>query len=483
MAQSKNLAVKDLRLDLNNYRTVKQSSEIRAIHALIAIETDWFWELMRSLITDGYLPVETVVVQKSGQKFVVKEGNRRVAALKLVFGYVKRAQFDLPDDILEMIDDVTPAWKNANDQVPCTVYSESEGTIVDRVVSLIHGKKEKAGRSNWSSIAKARHNRDENGASEPALDMLEKYLKVGQNLTHAGRDRWAGSYPHSVLDEALKTLAPRLGLASAKLLAGAYPNIATHRAGVEDLVRDIGLGLIEFKKLRSKTSDFALAYGLPPPVAPPSPAPFAPSPASGAKSSSSSGSAKPAESAPSPSGSPVAGSPTAPAPQASPAPSPTPVAAINTGKAVMKTLEIFAPKGAANGKLVALIEEARSLQLSKHPHAFCFLLRCMFELSAKVYCDHHAGKAGAPTTLSKNGTDKTLLELLKGVANFMGAYDATKPAHKKLHGAITELSNPYSILSVKSLNQLMHSPDFSVSEQHIAVTFHNVYPLLEALSE
>ena len=65
MALSKYLAVNDLKLDLGNYRTVKQSSELKAIHALIAIETDWFWELMRSLLSDGYLPVETIVVQKT----------------------------------------------------------------------------------------------------------------------------------------------------------------------------------------------------------------------------------------------------------------------------------------------------------------------------------------------------------------------------------------------------------------------------------
>lgn len=478
MALSKYLAVNDLKLDLGNYRTVKQSSELKAIHALIAIETDWFWELMRSLLSDGYLPVETIVVQKNGEKFIVKEGNRRIAALKLAFGYVKRAQFDLPSDIDEMIAGTTKAWKDANEKVPCTVYAEADDAVVDRVVSLIHGKKEKAGRSNWASIAKARHNRDKNGASEPALDMLEKYLKVGQNLTHAGRDRWAGDYPYSVLDEALKLLAPRLGFGSAKLLAVSYPNIANHRNGVEDLIRDIGLSLIDFKKLRSKTVDFAEAYGLPPiPQPPPAPAPKSSSPTTGAN--------------PTPSTSPTAGTPSATptAPVSTPAPAgatshpQAPAAAINTGKAVINTLQMFSLKGAGNSKIVALLEEIRSLTLSKHPHAFCFLLRCMFELSAKVFCDQHVGKVGAPKAVEKSGQEKTLLELLKGVANYMGANDKNNPASKKLHGAMTELANPHSILSVKSLNQLMHSTDFAVSEQHIAVTFHNVYPLLEALNE
>ena len=479
MAQSKHLAVKELKLDLSNYRTVKQSNELAAIHAMIAIETDWFWELMRSLISDGYLPVETIVVQKVGAKHVVKEGNRRVAALKLIFGYVKRAQFDLPADILEMIKKVTKEWKEANEKVPCTVYSASESAIVDRVVSLIHGKQEKAGRSRWKSIAKARHNREENGASEPALDLLEGYLKIGQNLTHAWRDRWAGDYPHSVLDEALKALAPRLGFASAKLFAAAYPNISSHRAGVENLIRDIGLNLVDFKKIRNKNTDFAGPYGLPlpPPTStttPPASGPAAPAPGPTTSApSATTGAAKPATTAPGPS----------PNPAAAPAPAPAPAAAINTSKAVLKTLEMFTPKGLGRAKVVALLDEARSLNLAKQPHAFCFLLRCMMELSGKVYCDDHAGKVGAPTALQASGMERTLLDLLKGVTNYMGANDPNKPASKKLHGAMTELANPHSILSVKSLNQLMHGANFSISENHIAVTFHNVFPLLEAMNE
>ena len=54
---------------------------------------------------------------------------------------------------------------------------------------------------------------------------------------------------------------------------------------------------------------------------------------------------------------------------------------------------------------------------------------------------------------------------------------------KRLKGALTDLKNPDGILSVNSMNQLVHNPNFSVDGQHIAIVFHNIFPLLEALNE
>ena len=44
-----------------------------------------------------------------------------------------------------------------------------------------------------------------------------------------------------------------------------------------------------------------------------------------------------------------------------------------------------------------------------------------------------------------------------------------------LHGAMVELGNPNGFLSVTSLNQLVHNPNFSVDQTHIAVVFNNIF--------
>ena len=61
------LSVKQLKLDLNNFRTVPQKNEISAVHAMISINPDWFWALMESLLADGYHPTENIIVLKSGK--------------------------------------------------------------------------------------------------------------------------------------------------------------------------------------------------------------------------------------------------------------------------------------------------------------------------------------------------------------------------------------------------------------------------------
>jgi len=160
---------------------------------------------------------------------------------------------------------LSKAWKKENSRVPCAVYGSGEATLVDKIVSLTHGKGEKAGRAKWNAVARARHNRDKASASEPGLDLLEKYLKRGKNITPQESERWGGDYPLTVLDEAIQRVAPRLGFSSAPELAANYPGVGKHRDTVEAVLHDVGGEALTFLHIRSKTDDFAqLRYGIPP---------------------------------------------------------------------------------------------------------------------------------------------------------------------------------------------------------------------------
>jgi len=90
MPTMRNLSVDSLHLDLTNYRTIPQKDEIDAINALITIDSGWFWALMDSLLEDGYNPTENIIVLHSDGKYVVREGNRRIAILKIIFWICKR---------------------------------------------------------------------------------------------------------------------------------------------------------------------------------------------------------------------------------------------------------------------------------------------------------------------------------------------------------------------------------------------------------
>lgn len=239
--------ISKLSLDLSNYRTVPQPDETHAVQAMIAVSPDRFWALIESLLESGYLPTENVIVLRSSNpnSLTVKEGNRRVGALKLIHGFLPITSFDVPENIADSIKKVSGAWKKANLKVPCSIYAAKDAAIVDRIVDLAHGKGEKAGKDKWSSVARARHNREENRAKEPGLDLLEKYIEKGKNLTSTQSERWAGSYPLSVLDEMMRVWATRFGVKNPTELASAYPNKIQHRTALEEIMLDIGLGCVD----------------------------------------------------------------------------------------------------------------------------------------------------------------------------------------------------------------------------------------------
>ena len=186
MPETKSVSVRKLSVDLGNYRTVPQPNEVEAVAAMISTSPDRFWALTESLLKDGYLPTESVIavrgVRKKGD-LTVKEGNRRVAALKLIHGILPLDGLDVPDNIAAQIGEVSQGWCRDNLEVPCTIYEKKDAATVDRIVRLAHGKGEKAGRDQWNAVARARHNRDRNNASEPALDLLEKFLESSRHVT------------------------------------------------------------------------------------------------------------------------------------------------------------------------------------------------------------------------------------------------------------------------------------------------------------
>jgi hypothetical protein len=74
------------------------------------------------------------------------------------------------------------------------------------------------------------------------------------------------------------------------------------------------------------------------------------------------------------------------------------------------------------------------------------------------------------------------VDLLRDITKHLTNNNADKEKVKLLHGAMTELGRSEGLLSVTSLNQLIHNPRFSVAPFDIAVLFGNVFPLLEAMS-
>jgi hypothetical protein len=478
-------SVQELVIDLNNYRTVAQPDDIQAIQAMISIGSDEFWALMESLIDDGYLPTENIIVlevEGPPKHLLVKEGNRRAAALKLIHGHLPIANFPVPEEILKKINGIPPDWKLENAYVPCAIYPAEEATTVDKIVTLTHGKAEKAGRHNWNAVAHARHNRDFNKIPENALDLLEKYLVHGENLSKIQAKLWGGKYRLSVLDEALGILAQKFAMKNGAELAKTYPALP-NKFALDEVLRDIGVEIIGFPTVRAQ-KDWLDKY-LPPQNGTAS-SPTASTQASAAgPTSGSTGSNTGASQTQAGGASSSAAQATTTGASGTQTSSPTTkgvaAVAINDPRSVKRALKKFSPIGINRQKIVTLRNEATKLDLADNPIAFCFLLRSMFEISAKAYCEDHKSNGG-PSYTKPNGSYNTLEDVLRETAAHLTKNNSDMVMVKALHGAMTELAKKDSILSVTSMNQLVHNPTFAIVPSDIPTIFGHIFPLLEAMN-
>lgn len=496
MSKTEQLPVSDLSIDLYNFRTIPQQSELEAIHAMISISPDFFWGLMDSLLDDGYLPTENIiVVEGASGKNCVKEGNRRVASLKILLGLIDGTQFGLPQQIARRITNLSSTWIQQNSTVPCTIYGSSEEEVVDKIVTRTHGKGSKAGRDTWEAVARARHNRDKNGATEIALDLLERYLTHGKNFSQEQKTRWAGRYNLTVLEEAIKRISPRFGAPSSTELARQYPNIPSRKA-LDEIIYAIGTETLGFPEIRSR-NDFALRFGVPL---------LNPVPEASATYSDGDGDgdieSNPPSGGNSASGSPLGRTPGNSTPSGSSAGGNTSsasdevifannrtgggrtqAAATTDQRSVKKALRALKIYGVNRAKLETVRKEILKLKLKDNPIAFCFLLRSMFEISAKIYCQDRADQKGAPATAKSDGSDRTLSDTLRDIVSHLTQNKADKQMVRLLHGPLTEIQRHDGILSLTSMNQLVHNASFTISSTDIPTLFSNVFPLLEEMNK
>ncbi len=430
---------------------------------MIATDPKKFWGLMDSLLDFEYLPTENIIVlkDKGTGDHVVKEGNRRVACLKLIHASISDPSIELPPHIQGKVNSKDVEWLAQNLVVPCIVYPAKDESTVDRIVSMTHGKGQLASRDPWESIAKARHNRDMEGKSEPALELFEKYLVSARNYTTDQSERWSGSYPLTVLDEAMKKGSVRFGCKSAKELADMYPKIS-HVGVLNQLVYDVGQKVVETRDFRD-SDVFLDRYNLPDPTA-----------AGGGTSGGGTGGGGTGGGGTGGGGTGGGGTSGGGTGRG-----PSKAVPLNDPKSVKKVLSKYAPRGSDQAKLATLVNELKELNVEKTPHAFCFVLRSIFEIAAKQYATVYQ------INLTKSGgKEKTLLDLLRDASNHLTTgKPQMDPLVKRLHGGLQELANPHGFLSITSLNQLVHNPMFSAKSGDICVVFHNVFPFLEEITK
>ncbi len=453
MSIQKSLNVKSLYLDLKNYRSTPQKNEIEAVKSLIAASPDWFEGLLDSLIDNGYASLENIGILKDNGKSIVLECNRRIAAIKIIHGYIKLDNLRLSPKMRNKLTSVSADWIKNNMKVPCIIFNSTEEPILREIIARTHGTDDRAGRLTWDSISKARNSRDVLKNPEPELDLLEQIFRSGDCHTEDDARNWATKYPYTIYNESITSIVRILNISIYDLrdryAAGDIPEDTVKL--LEQVIADIGNKKITYKEIRDASrrvnKSFYVTYGFhalpetptigtPPPSTPPSTGPR------------------------------VGNAPE--------------IGSIRHCDKILKSLKTGHFKSDGASKLSTLLKELIRTNHDDTPNAFALLMRCFILTGTEIFCQDH----NIPLKNGK-GEEKNLITLIKDTHNYIVNHPpvntSIKDWKRELTMSLQVLTDEASLLSTACMNVIQHRRNASANPYSMRIAFANIQAFLNAL--
>jgi hypothetical protein len=445
----KPLKVGSLLLDLDNPRIIKATSQREALQKIIADQDMKLAVLAESIVEDGLNPMDRFLVLRSesdSNKFVVLEGNRRLAALKLLHNPNVLRDLEVRQPVRKRIEQAAKDFDvSAVEPVECYVVPD-RATGAMWIQQRHTGENEGSGIVNWSAVARSRFR-----GRDPALQALDLVINHG-DLKDADREKAASQqFPLTTLDRLLSTRAVRdligVEIDDAKLMTALPP--AEVIRPLKRLVLDLANKVVNVNDLKKKDQQVAYAKKLGKDLP---------------DLTKRSGAPQPIE---------TFDDAAFTTPMVKPKRKAKP-------KAVRRTM---IPKGCAlnvtNPKITEIYEELRRLPLADYPHAISVLFRVFLEQSTDIYLT----TAGIPLTLSlappaPRNEDKNLRAKVGEAIKHMIANGT--PA-KNLDGVSKGIDNKNSPLYVETLHNYVHNVFYSPTERDLTVAWDNSQPYFEKI--
>lgn len=445
--KEKEIRVTDILLDTGNYRTGKQDDQREAIKALIEEQKHKLVNLAKDIIENGLSPLETVMVYAvPGEKnrYIVIEGNRRIAAIKLA------TQPDLAADT---------TWHNAFKRL----HKLLPGQVPKKIVCKVAGGKEEAfpwiqrrhdtglkgaGLEPWSTIATYRAHAAQ-GKSAPEYDALEFALTHGQLDADVEERVMGQDFPITNLKRLLDSayVSEQLELdrgdpsltttANKKWVLAVLREIVTiisreaHGDGKPFSVKDI-YDANDQKKFFNKIAHKH------------------PKPTRGAKRWTINANTSVSDTE---RGQPRRKKPNRPTSERK--------------KLVPKNTNVLPPMGRAND----ILHELRRLEVENFRNAVSVLFRVFLEFSVEAYMTRRA-------VLGVTSAD-TLAKKLRAVIKHLE--DNGIMTKKDLTSANKAANDPHSMFSTVQLNAYVHNQNFYPSASELKTSWDNLEPFIEKL--
>jgi len=460
----KRLKVGALLLDLENPRISKASSQREALQKIIDDQDVKLAALAQSIVEDGLNPMDRLLVIKSPEntgKFIVIEGNRRLAAIKLLSNPTVLDDLDVRAPLKKRLAALT------SDFDPATIEPLECFEVADRADAAMWIKQRHTGANagrgivDWSGIATARFR-----GNDPALQALDLVLRHG-GLSDKEREGIEDRFPISTLDRLLSTPAVRnkigVEIKQNKLMTS-LPATEVIRP-LRRIVHDLASGQINVTALKKRDQQVEwvtskLDRDLP-------------------DLTKKAGPIKPVETFDEHDFTPHL-KPKVSRPNPSPSPLPSPSAPQKTKLKSLPIRKALIPKdcglNVTNAKIAEIVKELRVLPLAEYPHAISVLFRVFLEQSV----DHYLTQASIPLQVTTPGgsKEKKLRAKVQEAIDHMTANGVPKKDLDGISKGIADQNNP---LCVDTLHNYVHNRFYSPQERDLKVAWDNAQLFFERI--
>jgi hypothetical protein len=439
------IGLTDLMLDLQNPRVETQSSQPEAIHAIITEQGDKLIKLAEDIVEHGVNPSESLIVMRHENlpgRFTVLEGNRRVAALKILCepslasgtSYGRRFR------------DLSGRFRiETLSELPC--YLVADRKEADHWIQVRHtGERDGAGIVDWQATEIARYLARLGAKGTPALQIMD-FVKQGGLLSTEAETAMARRFSITNLSRLLDDpyVRAQLGLTVSKGEVLTEFSSEGFLRGLTKVVEDIALRFIKVsdidnKELRRRYIDSFDAADLPDLTGP--------------------------KTDPRP----IENSTTAATP-------PAPRQSKKRSQPLHRNRANLIPASyrltIKDDRINAVYWELRHLKVDQFPNAAAVLFRVFLELCLDRYLP--------PTGFTIHQTTK-LRDKLGGAAKHIEQTNQMTP--QQLLPVTRAVSNQTLLASsITAFNAYVHNPDFSPIPSELKIAWDDLQPFIELISE
>ena len=420
-----NLSVDQLLFDSNNPRIGSADNQRDALQKVIHDQREKLFVLADSIVSDGLSPIDRLLVlreKKGSDQVIVLEGNRRLAALKILVNPHVLASLEIKASLQKRFEELAKHF-DRKDVEPVACFEVPSRDQGNQWIYLRHtGENEGRGVVGWSGVAASRFR-----GGDTALQALDFVTNYG-NLSDDQKRHIDNTFPITTLDRLLSTREIR-GLIGVEVIERKLRTGLPAEELMKPLRRmvlDLAQKKVNVSKLKNKADQITYVKSFD-----------------------------------------AASKPDLSKKDAVRAVEDINGAEFREKRAQQQTRryaldpssrkKIVPPRtklGILDSKVAAIFKELKGLNIEDYPNAAAVLLRVFLELSVDCYLDTHSIPQRYKTNQNKT-VDKTLKQKVKEVVDHLVNNEGCNK--RDFIGVTRALSVDHSPFSIDLLNAYLHN--------------------------